>query len=64
MTFWQILIVIGIIVVPLILSIWMTLWTVEKRGRGPSPYKRPESQPAATREQPDEQPADGEQSVR
>ena len=44
MTFWQILIVIAIIVIPLILSIWMTLWTVEKRGRGPSPYKRPESQ--------------------
>lgn len=44
MTFWQILIVIGIIVIPLILSIWMTLWTVEKRGRGPSPYKRPEPQ--------------------
>lgn len=44
MTFWQILIVIAIIVIPLILSIWMTLWTVEKRGRGPSPYKRPEPQ--------------------
>lgn len=44
MTFWQILIVIGIIVIPLILSIWMTLWTVEKRGRGPSPYKRPDAQ--------------------
>lgn len=48
MTFWQILIVIGIIVIPLILSIWMTLWTVEKRGRGPSPYKRPEPQQPVT----------------
>jgi hypothetical protein len=44
MTLWQILVVIGIIIIPLILSIWMTLWTVEKRGRGPSPYKRPEAQ--------------------
>lgn len=45
MTFWEILLVIGIIVIPLILSIWMTLWTVEKRGRGPkpsSPYRRAE----------------------
>lgn len=58
MTFWQILIVIGIIVVPLILSIWMTLWTVEKRGRGPSPYKRPEAQRPA---QPEEQ-TSGEES--
>lgn len=49
MTLWQILIVIAIIVIPLILSIWMTLWTVEKRGRGPSPYKRPE--PAVPDEQ-------------
>jgi hypothetical protein len=64
MTFWQILIVIGIIVVPLILSIWMTLWTVEKRGRGPSPYKRPEAQPASEQEQPEQQPADDEQPVR
>jgi hypothetical protein len=64
MTFWQILIVIGIIVVPLILSIWMTLWTVEKRGRGPSPYKRPEPQSTLEPEQSDEQPDDGEQTVR
>lgn len=42
MTFWQILIIIGIIVIPLIASIWLTLWTVEKRGRGPTPYYRPE----------------------
>ncbi|CAN5366077.1 hypothetical protein BH23CHL1_BH23CHL1_23660 [soil metagenome] len=41
MTFWQILIVIGIIVIPLIASIWLTLWTVEKRGRGPAPYYKP-----------------------
>ncbi|HEX2281242.1 MAG TPA: hypothetical protein VHG52_05705 [Thermomicrobiales bacterium] len=47
MTFWEILIVIGVIVIPLILSIWMTLWTVEKRGRGPSPYKRPDQQQPA-----------------
>lgn len=50
MELWQILVVIGIIVVPLILSIWMTLWTVEKRGRGPSPYKRPEQTPAPSNE--------------
>lgn len=42
MTFWEILIVIGIIVIPLIASIWLTLWTVEKRGRGPAPYYKPE----------------------
>ncbi len=40
MTFWEILIIIGIIVIPLIASIWLTLWTVEKRGRGPKPYYR------------------------
>lgn len=59
MTFWQILIVIGIIVIPLILSIWMTLWTVEKRGRGPSPYKRPEPKAPAQGEgtQPDKETA-------
>lgn len=43
MTFWQILIVLGIIVIPLIASIWLTLWTVEKRGRGPAPYYKPKS---------------------
>lgn len=53
MTLWQILVVIGIIVIPLILSIWMTLWTVEKRGRGPSPYKRPDQQPPQPEDQPD-----------
>lgn len=49
MTFWQILIVIAIIVIPLILSIWMTLWTVEKRGRGPRPvYRTKPEQPEKT----------------
>jgi hypothetical protein len=52
MTLWQILVVIGIIVVPLILSIWMTLWTVEKRGRGPTPYKRPEPKPSVEEQEP------------
>lgn len=47
MSFWQILVVIGIIVIPLVLSIWMTLWTVEKRGRGPKPVYR-QGQPPAT----------------
>lgn len=51
MTLWQILVVIGIIVVPLILSIWMTLWTVEKRGRGPTPYKRPDPKPTTPPEE-------------
>lgn len=63
MTFWEILIVIGIIVIPLILSIWMTLWTVEKRGRGPkpsSPYRRPDPRPA----QPENQAETGDQSAR
>ena len=47
MSFWQILVVIGIIVIPLVLSIWMTLWTVEKRGRGPKPVYRQGQPPAA-----------------
>lgn len=46
MSFWQILVVIGIIVIPLVLSIWMTLWTVEKRGRGPKPVYRPGQPPS------------------
>lgn len=43
MSFWEILAVIGIILVPLVLSVWMTLWTVEKRGRGPKPVYRPDA---------------------
>lgn len=57
MELWQILVVIGIFVVPLIASIWLTLWTVQKRGRGPTPYYRPkpEEPPAAPdRERSDE----------
>jgi hypothetical protein len=53
MSFWQILVVIGVIVIPLILSIWMTLWTVEKRGRGPKPvYRQGTTPPAPPARQP------------
>ena len=41
MSLWQILVVIGIIVIPLIASVWLTLWTVQKRGIGPKPTYRP-----------------------
>lgn len=48
MTFWEILMVIAIILIPLALSIWMTLWTVEKRGRGPKPIPPAEANRART----------------
>lgn len=58
MSFWEILAVIGVILVPLVLSVWMTLWTVEKRGRGPKPVYRPDAA------RPAEKPAEDDATVR
>ena len=60
MTFWQIIVVIAIIAIPLTAAVAVTIWTVPRPGSGPPPRERRVARTAS----PDAEPESGAPSER